>query len=228
MGKKKSCNVPTCSHKSDRCTIKTRSINKEGKPWKDALVATYPNVALGNKFISLCLCHFSPSDTTFKPTVLENALPTFDQSTAPSVTVSIHTPNGNYRLDSVSLLMKQLRETQQELAKLKEESEAMKQMLSKFNRDEIEKMQGRKVNKWTTETLLKALNIRLSMSTQAYNNLLKQGYPLPGLSTVEDFLRSTTSSNSEDPPAVSFEEFIEVRPEDLVSLSPSLEQNATS
>lgn len=121
--------------------------------------------------------------------------------------------------------MKQLRETQQELATLKEESTAMKQMLSKFNRDEIEKMQGRKVNKWTTETLLKALNIRLSMSTQAYNNLLKQGYPLPGLSTVEDFLRTTTSANPEAP-SVSFEELIEVRPEDLVSLSPSLDASA--
>ena len=222
-GKKKSCNVPTCNHKSDRCTIKTRAINKEGKPWKEGLVAAYPNVTLGNKYISICMCHFSPSDTVFRPTIIESALPNFEQ--ASPVTVSIQTPNGNYRLDSVSLLMKQLRETQQELATLKEESTAMKQMLSKFNRDEIEKMQGRKVNKWTTETLLKALNIRLSMSTQAYNNLLKQGYPLPGLSTVEDFLRTTTSANPEAP-SVSFEELIEVRPEDLVSLSPSLDASA--
>lgn len=195
---------------------------KEGKPWKEALLASYPTAALGNKFISLCLCHFSPHDTTFKPTVVENAVPNFDEATA--VAVSINTPNGNYRLDSVSLLMKQLQETQRELEQLKIESDAMKLMLSKFNRDEIEKMQGRKVNKWTTETLLKALNIRLSMSTQAYNNLLKQGYPLPGLSTVEDFLRSTTSSASETP-CVSFEELIEVRPEDLVGLSPSLAPN---
>lgn len=225
MGKKKSCNVPVCNHKSDKCTIKTRAITKEGKPWKEALLATYPNAALGNKFISLCLCHFSPQDTTFKPTVVDNALPNFEE-TSP-VAVSINTPNGNYRLDSVSLLMKQLQETQRELLQLKAESDAMKLMLSKFNRDEIEKMQGRKVNKWTTETLLKALNIRLSMSTQAYNNLLKQGYPLPGLSTVEDFLRSTTSSTSETP-IVPFEELIEVRPEDLVDLPSSLTGNHQS
>lgn len=222
MGKKKSCNVPVCNHKSDKCTIKTRAITKEGKPWKDLLLASYPSAVLGHKYISLCLCHFSPHDTTFKPTVVENALPNFEEATP--VAVSINTPNGNYRLDSVSLLMKQLQETQRELEHLRAESDAMKLMLSKFNRDEIEKMQGRKVNKWTTETLLKALNIRLSMSSQAYNNLLKQGYPLPGLSTVEDFLRSTTSSTSETP-CVSFEELIEVRPEDLVGLSASLATN---
>nr|XP_018914630.1 PREDICTED: uncharacterized protein LOC109042384 [Bemisia tabaci] len=68
--------------------------------------------------------------------------------------------------------------------RLKTEITRLKATTSNFNQDEIQRLAGKKVSKWSKETVKKCLQVRFACGKTGYEFLRSQGYPLMAYSTL--------------------------------------------
>ncbi len=71
-----------------------------------------------------------------------------------------------------------------------QEKDALLQRLRTFlNDDQIDALGGKKIAKWSEETVIKSLKFRFSLSVHGYQILRSTNYPLPGYSTLTERIR---------------------------------------
>ncbi|XP_066592889.1 THAP domain-containing protein 1-like isoform X2 [Prorops nasuta] len=89
------------------------------------------------------------------------------------------------QLQIIKEKLRRARLNEKAMVKMKHQYQIFKTQIQKvFNEDQLKSLGNRRVRNWSNETIKKALHLHFSCGSTGYEELLRQGLPLPGLRTL--------------------------------------------
>lgn len=125
---------------------------------------------------------------------------TADGSNHPGAQVSPPCKAGWRRCDvhhRIVALQEQKRKLAQAACHLRRKNAALQKNLTRFltpNQVEMLERNSTRGQRWTEDTIIRAVRLHTSCGTSGYSELLEQNYPLPSVATLRRYLQASDSS----------------------------------